>query len=690
MPASGVQLINNQNNNQKVNGLSPTAGVVSAPPGAGQASSQPGSSTAGSTNNGGTSGSGNSTGQSGPPKTGTGFTNLQALIGANQGNNLAQTVGSGINQTVQNTQNDLNQSQQQFNTDTSANSTAGNEQQAQGIIGQILGYSGNNTGSGNPYQSSGVNTVGSGTPTTSSSTAPTSTTPSLAANLSQQQVNQFQNMLSGNYNGPSQLENYGQLSSEANQAQGLSSDINSSGGLQSLLQQYIGGNNNGGGYTQGQQTLDQLLLGQGNTQGLQQAGQQAGQLTNQIQNANAAAQAQNTQQQSLAQQQAQAINSDLTNASLGITNAAQTAANTANTNDTNNAALQQDYNTWIAGLTAPPSTTPTQINGGTGPVGAATPGATTNSASTAALQALISGGQLTQDQANQIQQLVSQGYQNTGGMQSTQLQDLQNNISTLTSDQQQAQQQLAALQASIANGTSTDPQSDNTISALQQQIAQDQNNLNVSNQQLSPLQQATATPQYNSLASLLGPNQTPTQWLQSGLQFNAPTTPAAYTSFINPSQAAQLNALSQLQGNGVNPITGNLTTYTPGTFTNNVGNNLASLLGQEQSANAAEQAQNQAIINGYIQQAAALDQGYRNAPSGLTAAQQTFAPGSLQSIIGNAANVNPVSIALNPVTGQVSGLLKGALPNLNNGTSTSGATGAVLGGGLTAVGPGVI
>jgi len=253
---------------------------------------------------------------------GTGFTNLSNILNANQGNQLGSTVQKGLAGNVAGLQNNVNQATQQFNTQVGAanENTAANQntvsQAIQNIVnapansnapqGQLPGATpsgavqplanptplvmaggGANKTAATPNPtptvitpaaatstaaastpaattptataaptaaagSFGVSTVGSGTNQTSTANAPSAGT---LANFAQ--------LLQGQYTGPQSLSNYAQLLANSQNLQSQGQNANTAGGQQALLQQYAGGGKN---YTQGEQGLDQLLLGQSQPQ----------------------------------------------------------------------------------------------------------------------------------------------------------------------------------------------------------------------------------------------------------------------------------------------------------------------------------------------------------------------------------------------------------------------------------------
>lgn len=153
---------------------------------------------------------------------GTGFTNVNNILSANQGNNLGQTIQSGITNTAQNVQNNLGNAQSSFNQGVQANTFGTNDM--------------NNV----------QNTINSASNLQAGQTVdPT-------------QLSQFQTYTAGGYQGPTALQNANLLQGQAQQAEQLGQNVNTAGGQQNLLQRFVGNAQ----YGQGQQTLDQLLLGQ--------------------------------------------------------------------------------------------------------------------------------------------------------------------------------------------------------------------------------------------------------------------------------------------------------------------------------------------------------------------------------------------------------------------------------------------
>lgn len=575
-----VQLINEDDPNQQKQ--SSTVGTGAPPPAAGQAPSAPTGST-------GTSGGSSGAASTSAPKTGTGFTNLQNLISANSNNQLGNVVGSGISQAAQGVQSGLNQANQQFQSDTNSAASQYDPNARTDIINQVLGYQ---------APSGGVNTTGSGTPQTGTSPA---------AGLSQSQVDQFNNYRAGNYQGPQQLSNYDSLNAQAQNAQALGNNLNSSGGTQSLLQQFVGGN---GQYSQGQQTLDNLLLGATGAPQLQQARQQTLGLQDQINQANAAAQNQAQTEQAMAQQFATDTTNALNNAKTGINTDVTNAYNAAGTTDTNN---QNAYNNFVNLITGK---TPVQTNAGVGAVGDQT--TTPNNPQVMALQQLVGNGLATQQQVDQLSQLINKGYQDTtGGVSGARLGQIQN--------------QLQLDQQALTNVDQSDP---DAVHAAQAAVANDQQMINTVNNTI-----ASQSPQYASLSTLLGTDQTPQQFLQSGLQY---TGPQNYTqnNFVNASQAAQLNALAQLGGQASDPTLANVTggnPYQASSITSNIGDLINQIQQKENAYTQNEQQQS-------LQTLLAQQQAERDAAA---SNNSPFGNGIIGGAIGTTAN-NLANSRFNP------------------------------------------
>lgn len=212
---------------------------------------------------------------------GTGYTNIQKIVSANQGNQLGSAVAGGIQNAGQNVTNNLNTAQNTFNAGTQANQA--NTSANQNFVNSALQ---------NPTQY----TSGSSNP---------------------QQVSQFQNLISGQYAGPTSLGNSTQLQSQANNVNQLNQDLSSQGGKTSLLQQFVGNPQ----YQQGQQQLDSLLLGQqGNQAALSGARKATAGIGNTVNNTIVGDQAQGQQQQAQAQAFGQQVQNQFGQAVSGLNN----------------------------------------------------------------------------------------------------------------------------------------------------------------------------------------------------------------------------------------------------------------------------------------------------------------------------------------------------------------------------------
>lgn len=174
--------------------------------------------------------------QSFKPKT-SGFTNIQRVLGANQGNKLGQAIGTGV-------QSIANKTQQQ-------------SQDAQNQFAQQIGQANQDVMKGKQVQGALTDLD-----FTKSDEA--------AQKLGQVGTDEYGNTLSKleqGYQGPQGLGNQEQLQRSAQDLQQTGSNLLSSGGRQAALQRFV---NAGPNYTQGKQQLDALLLGQ-NTEDLRGA-----------------------------------------------------------------------------------------------------------------------------------------------------------------------------------------------------------------------------------------------------------------------------------------------------------------------------------------------------------------------------------------------------------------------------------
>ncbi len=156
-------------------------------------------------------------------RTGTGFTNLQRLTDANKGNQLGQKVAGNVGQQVGGIQSRLSSQYSDFQKEAEKNAV-GNETDKDSrnvIMGRFLSPS-------SPGQE-----------------------------LTDDEVKSFGRYTKGEYSGPTSLQDTGTLKSQAEQLKGQVGNLSPSG-TQELLRRSVGGDR----YTQGQQRLDSLLMGQ--------------------------------------------------------------------------------------------------------------------------------------------------------------------------------------------------------------------------------------------------------------------------------------------------------------------------------------------------------------------------------------------------------------------------------------------
>lgn len=199
-------------------------------------------------------------------KTGTGFTNLNRIVQASQGNRLGQAVGGGVAQQAGAAKTTLNQAGAAFNQQSEANrldSEQNKQKVAQGIEAANQGQA------------------------------------------DEQNIQDFSRFRQGQYTGPQQLQDQDKVLNQAAQAQNLGSLAQNAAGRQALLQRFVGSS----GYSQGKQRLDNLLLGQSGQQDLRNARRDTQGLSQQATNAANAAQ----QRGQYLANQAQAFGQDVTN-----------------------------------------------------------------------------------------------------------------------------------------------------------------------------------------------------------------------------------------------------------------------------------------------------------------------------------------------------------------------------------------
>lgn len=432
--------------------------------------------------------------------TGSGFTNLQKVVEANQNNKLGSTIQSGITGAANKTTGDINNSFQQFQGDVNNQNldTSQNRQTIQNTLGKITGPNQGNspitfdtsggldTPSSTPLSPSGGGDTNQANNTPSTSTNPSTSTP-WTPGVSAGDQSAFAQFRGGAYNGPQDLTNYnfGNIQSEAQDTQQLGQDVNNGGGRQALLQRFAGGNN----YNQGEQNLDQILLGQTGAQNLQASRQATQGLTNQANQANLNA-------QSVAQQQAaknkafadytqQQIGNTL-NPITGSVNDQLTAEQNAQTAQNNN--YQSIYNL----LSSNPANGSTYTAPSTTPAGTTTntsisPGATTPAAASTDPKVIESNRASLANQA--LQQMSQQGLVNGTDLKSWQ--DEINNVQQYNVSHPDAPiDYMQALQQATGNNAATNL---NQAGATNEQQAAQINALN---------QLSGKTPTYSDLTQV--------------------------------------------------------------------------------------------------------------------------------------------------------------------------------------------
>lgn len=190
---------------------------------------------------------------------GTGYTNIQRVVQANRPQQLQQAVAGNISGASQQGIGNVNQASQQFQGQTAGNqaNTAANQQLVQNVLNDPTKFSQAQanpaSGATNAAPTAGQNVYG-----TNSAVG--------------QQGTLFTQLLGGQYGGPQALANQDQLAAQTQALRQMGQGLGTSGGQQSILQGVMGNNPQ---YSRGQQTLDALLLGQGNSQALTQARRQA-------------------------------------------------------------------------------------------------------------------------------------------------------------------------------------------------------------------------------------------------------------------------------------------------------------------------------------------------------------------------------------------------------------------------------
>lgn len=188
---------------------------------------------------------------------GTNFTNINDIVRANRENRLGNTVSGGVQKTANKGRDELSGVREQFQNQSQAGAVG--NQQDQSYVNQTLQ---------NPM------------------------------NTQQSDYDRFARLRSGQYQGPQGLGNQQQLQAHQQDLQGIADASGNAYGQRGLLQRFVGQPQ----YTQGQQRLDSLLLGQTGGEGLKHAKQEAGRFGHELNTANQQAQ---VQAQALANQSQQ-------------------------------------------------------------------------------------------------------------------------------------------------------------------------------------------------------------------------------------------------------------------------------------------------------------------------------------------------------------------------------------------------
>lgn len=167
-------------------------------------------------------------------RTGTGFTNISNILNANAGNRLAQGVAQRISDVGTRASGDISKAYSDFQTQAdTADTTSADKQKAQDLLSK--------------YSEPQAKAAGVSTPSTSEGISPS------------QDTGFFQNIRQGSYQGPQNIQNYQDLQNQAQRAKSFGQMSQTGTGRQQLLRQTVANP----AYTQGQNRLDTLLLGQG-------------------------------------------------------------------------------------------------------------------------------------------------------------------------------------------------------------------------------------------------------------------------------------------------------------------------------------------------------------------------------------------------------------------------------------------
>lgn len=524
MADSNIDIVQDPNdpNNQKNNNSSGTGVPSGIAPSAPQAPT-------GATGSAGGSGTSGQQAQGSTGRTGSGFVNIQNVLNANKqgGQQLGNTVGSGIQQASSDVGQQLGNTQNTFGAAATAGTLGSDADKAsvQSTLDKVNSYSGDNTAS--------VNTTGAGP--NASSTAPTPT----YAGLSQSDLDNFKKYIGGQYTGPQGTDITGMfdpIQQQAQQAQTLGNNVNTAGGQQQLLQQFVGQGQKQ--YGQGAQSLDQLLLGQ-NAAPLQQARQSTVGLAGNVQNAETAAQQQAQAGQAQSQQFGNDISSQLKNMITAQQTQAQNAEATANNSDTQ---TQSNYNA-IENILQ--SGNPTNAKGVIAP----------SASILTAIPLLQQQGLINSQQAADLTSTATKGFLDPNLGSNAAYQQYLNNPNATYNTNLGGMNMSMTYQQAVDNGFIKP-----TYTSL------DQSGIDLPTLLQNSLQEQTQGSTINQ------PGTGNTAGSSANLSSNA---------FMSPSQQAQINALQQLSGQ--TPSITNVPTYTAAKNSFDYTNFLNNLNEQEQN-----------------------------------------------------------------------------------------------------------
>jgi hypothetical protein len=292
--------------------------------------------------------------QAGLDKLGTGFTNVQRLLNANQNSNLGSTVSQGIQNAADTTRNQIQNSVTNFNNGSAANQVggAGDVQARDSAITNIVG-------TGDVHAMGGVESgLFQPSPNQSQQSPVTSSYNKLTDKPTDANVSQFQGYLNAQYKGPSSLADESTLQGSAQNAANLGNATQSFAGRQNLLSRFVGSPQ----YTQGQQGLDSLILGKTGQDQLKAARRDTVGLDQTVQKASQGAQATAQQYQGQAQKFADDTKTALSTAQSGIEAPLNTALQNAQARDSQTTSAVQAWQKQLQSGTTDPNSILSQIS----------------------------------------------------------------------------------------------------------------------------------------------------------------------------------------------------------------------------------------------------------------------------------------------------------------------------------------